>query len=403
MMPGGRVAATLEILTEMLDGERPLDQIIRTYFADRRYAGSKDRRAIAEQVYGIARNSSALSFWMGGDGVTPRRLLLTFLVKIEKASREDLLSLFQESAYGPSPLTDEEQNFLTQLDKNSVSIPSCAQANVPAWLWPHFEETFGPEAGVQAEALNTEAPTDLRTNTLLTSRETLLKSLRELDEDAEYTPLSPVGIRLSKRLALERNPLLRQGLFEFQDEASQLAAQMCDVSPDHRVLDFCAGAGGKTLALAALMGNQGHIDAVDADASRLMRAHFRAQRAGVENVYFPDVTDLVHESYDRVLVDAPCSGTGTWRRHPEWRLTFTPQRLENLLTTQENILTQAASFVRPGGSLIYMTCSVLRAENQQQVEKFINENKSFSESCVSFKTPHSHACDGFYVAVLQRA
>jgi 16S rRNA (cytosine967-C5)-methyltransferase len=275
--------------------------------------------------------------------------------------------------------------------------------------------------------MSTQAPTDLRVNTLKTHREKLLGQLQAEGFDCSPTPLSPIGIRLAKRGPIFTSRFFKEGCFEVQDEGSQAVALLVDAKPSHRIIDFCAGAGGKTLALAATMENKGRILAWDTSEKRLGQINQRLKRAGVHNVQV-HVLESEHDAFikrhkataDRVLVDAPCSGSGTWRRNPDLKWRFTKKDLEEVCIVQQNILQSAARLVKVGGRLIYATCSIFKDENERQVEKFLTHNNNFMVVCAQkiwnkdssvecddgasyfCVTPHEDGVDGFFAAVLER-
>jgi 16S rRNA (cytosine967-C5)-methyltransferase len=332
--------------------------------------------------------------------------------------------------HAPPPLSEAEQAGLLRPVEEA---PAHIRANVPEWLWPTFEATFGSRAVEEGQGLARRAPADLRVNTLKSTRERVLKALAPFG--AAPTPLSPVGVRVAAPQGPARTPNLQAeaafqaGWFEVQDEGSQIAALLAGAGPRQQVLDFCAGGGGKTLAMAAVMQNTGQIYAYDTERLRLQAIFPRLKRAGARNVQVLRARDRTGLStlgprFDLVLVDAPCTGTGVWRRRPEakWRLKV--HSLENRRAEQREVLREAAQFVKPGGRLVYVTCSVLPAENTDQVDWFVGENPEFSVTPTAdvwsaampspppasaerrqdtlLLTPASHDTDGFFVAVLAR-
>jgi 16S rRNA (cytosine967-C5)-methyltransferase len=300
--------------------------------------------------------------------------------------------------------------------------------NIPAWTIPYLEKTLGSQLEEAVHALNQPAPLDLRVNTLKTTREAVLMQLQAEGFEATPTPWSPMGIRLIERRPLSGHDLWKQGDIEVQDEGSQLLALLADAKSGMAVVDFCAGAGGKTLAMAATMQNRGRIVATDVAGWRLDRSRERLRRAGVNNVEFRGLEEeatikwLKRQAgrFDRVLVDAPCSGSGTWRRNPDLKRRFCQQDLEELVVKQQQILERAAPLVKEGGRLIYATCSLFFEENTSQVKKFLEAHCDFrllpiGEIWTSLfgtpcpmagdtlqLTPHLHGVDGFFIAVLER-
>jgi 16S rRNA (cytosine967-C5)-methyltransferase len=421
MTPGARVSSALELLNYAFTiNEQPFDIVVNQYFKQRRYAGSQDRRTILEIVYGVLRNFYKL-FYVTQEKLPHEsavRLYLIAYLKLHLHKEEaELNQLFSGDGYAPLPLTVFEQDFIKGLVEKTGGYPDWSEANVPEFLWPEFQSLFGAAALCEAQGLSQEATVDLRINLLKENRESVKKTLENEGIEIIETPYSPFGIRLQKRVNLKSQPLYQQGLLEIQDEASQLVTLLCEVQGAETILDYCAGAGGKTLTLSMLMRNQGRIDAYDVSLDRLKKAELRAERAGSKNIFF-----LPHEPnkiYDRVLVDAPCSGIGTWRRHPEWRLTLTPQKLSHLIQLQKVIISKAAKNVKKGGRLIYVTCSVLACENEDIVNDFLIHHPQFKivpvptvwerllkipcQTTSSFFhfTPYQHKTDGFFIAILE--
>jgi 16S rRNA (cytosine967-C5)-methyltransferase len=303
-------------------------------------------------------------------------------------------------------------------------MPDAVRLEVPDWLLPHLRARFGPALEAELAAFGTPAPLDLRVNLLKGSREQARAALAAEGIEAETTPLSPWGLRIAGRRAVTTGPAFQSGIVEIQDEGSQLVAALVGAAPEMRVADFCAGAGGKTLALAMTMENRGHVVACDTHAHRLEAAVRRLRRAGVHNVerhlLVPGDKWIKRRAggFDRVLVDAPCTGTGTWRRNPDARHRLTESDLAELLPKQAAILDRAARLVRKGARLIYATCSVLIEENEGQVAGFLERNREFVlrplaqawpfaspvpvQGSMLALTPHSHGTDGFFAAVLER-
>jgi 16S rRNA (cytosine967-C5)-methyltransferase len=303
-------------------------------------------------------------------------------------------------------------------------MPDPIRLEIPDWLLPPLADRFGPALTTELTALTEPAPLDLRANTLKTTRDEAHAALAAERLDARPTSLSPWGLRLDGRRPITAGPAFQSGLIEIQDEGSQLVALLLDAHPGMRVCDYCAGAGGKTLALAATMQNHGQIIACDVSAARLDNAVRRLRRAGAHNVerhllVRGDKWPKRHAAvFDRVLVDAPCTGTGTWRRNPDARHRLTEADLAELLTRQAGILNDAAKLVRTGGRLVYATCSLLLAENEAQVSHFLAAHPGFSVVPLSrawplagsppctgdfmFLTPARHGTDGFFAAVLER-
>ena len=428
MTPGARLQAAIDLLSEMDASTAPGDGIVRQYFRTRRYIGSKDRRAIAERVWRVVRHRARLRWTLNTDSAPPRLTVLADGVLYGDDTVDSLDALCSGETYTPAVLSDDERSNLSKLnDREQTDAPAQVTAECPDWLWPYFTDLFGDEAATELSALNVEAPVDLRVNTVKGDRDSVRNALEQEGLSAENTSLSPIGLRLFERTTLGNSKAFQDGLVEVQDEGSQVAALLAAADSDHEVLDFCAGAGGKTLALAASMGGNGRIVATDNDEGRLKKAKGRLKRAGVHSVTTrvlnPANTNWLHKrrkSFDRVLVDAPCSGTGAWRRQPDARWRLTPSDLDRYIATQDQVMTQGGRMVKPGGRLIYVTCSLLRQENEDRVEGFLERHDHFRVRSAAdvwkqvFGTRYSgrgkylrlstrrHHTDGFFVAILER-
>ncbi|MGD1879035.1 MAG: RsmB/NOP family class I SAM-dependent RNA methyltransferase [Kiloniellaceae bacterium] len=450
MIPAARLQAVIEILDGIATrpGNGPAELAVNDYLRQRRYIGSKDRKAVTALTYDVLRHRARLAWWLErgqGSAASPRQQLLAYLELCDRETPESLARLFDGSRYAPAPLSAEETALVARLDDPALrqaAPPAWVAHEVPEWIMPRLEEAFGPAAGAEAEALLQEAPIDLRVNSLQGTRAEAHGALAEEGIETTPTPLSPLGLRVAGRRALRASQAFNAGLVELQDEGSQLAALLCDARPGMAVADVCAGAGGKTLALAAAMQGQGRLLAMDVDQSRLDRSALRLRRAGVSDAaagFFerrpvrPAGKDLtkdlaadesLHGSFDRVLVDAPCSGTGAWRRHPDARWRLTPADLDSYKTAQRDVLRRAALLVKPGGRLIYVTCSLLPEENQTQADAFLAEAADFAALPVATVwqaalaapypagqsadaptltlTPARHGTDGFFIAIFER-
>lgn len=409
MTPAARIQAAIDILGELEKTNQPIDRHLRDWGRAHRFAGSKDRAAIADRIYTIQRRRGWLAWRMGGDA--PRTLVIGSLL-----DEGNLDILFAGGGYGPEPLTDRESAAIAT--SPSREPPLHVRGEYPQFLESELQRAFGDALLDEMTALQARAPADLRANTLKTTRDDLLLALRNEGYDVQFTPFSPAGIRLAEGEArLGRESLFLSGAFEFQDEAAQIAALLCGAKPGMRVLDLAAGAGGKSLALAAIMHNKGRIVATDMRAAALQEL---ARRAGCADATIIE-TRAPDGLFDIVLLDAPCSGTGTWRRQPELRWRLTPERLEALKATQDALLHQAAGHVAPGGQLVYATCSILPSENEDRVDAFLASHGGFTvapaadvwrETIGSVPPPGTdrffHASpfltgtDGFFAAVLQK-
>jgi len=388
MTPAARLQAAIEILDEIIASARddgpPADTIVTRYFKTRRYAGSKDRRAVRELVFRAVRAVA--------ERPESGRAAVLRLTEKEPA----LLELFGEPR-GPEPRGAEG---------------AAPAGTVPAWLGPELSPVVTPD---EWPALLERAPLDLRANVARISRD---RALAEF-EGAEATPLSPWGIRLPSDSRIDDHPMFQSGLVEIQDEGSQLIALACYPKPGQQIIDLCAGAGGKALALAAAAPDAG-ILATDSNRQRLQRLAPRAQRAeariDVRLLSPPNELQEMSDwraAVDIVLVDAPCSGSGTWRRNPEGRWRLTPERLDRVVALQSHLLDIAAELVKPGGALVYAVCSILSREGSGQIASFLSRRSSWiaeetqvpagrSDGVGKLLTPGHDATDGFFVARLVR-
>lgn len=422
MTPAARLAAAIDLLAAIEAApQRPADAVANDFFRNRRYIGSGDRRAVSARAWSVIRTWRRLDWWLHGAG-TPRLRVGASLL-LEGWTFDGVQQAFSGGRYAPASLCADEAERLRVLEGRTLEhpdMPLAARLEMPDWLLPQLAERFRDRLEPEARALLAEAPLDLRVNTLKTTREAAQAALAAEGITAEPTPLSPWGLRVSGRLPVTTGPAFRDGLVEIQDEGSQIVALMADARPGMRVADWCAGAGGKTLALAACMQNRGHIVACDVNVRRLDAAVRRLRRAGVHNVerHLTEAGDRWVKrragSFDRVLVDAPCTGTGTWRRNPDARLRLTEADLRELTAKQASILDAAAPLCRPGGRLVYATCSLLPAENETQVNAFLTRRPDFRRLPATavwagappgddlHLTPARNGTDGFYCAVLER-
>jgi 16S rRNA (cytosine967-C5)-methyltransferase len=437
MKPGSRIQAAIEVL-ELMEAtwekkrSAPMDAILNEYFKARRYIGSKDRGAIAALVYEVTRNGGAIQWHLEqmNRAANPRRVVMAALILIRRLGWEEVSALFTGEKYAPARLDDAERGTLQKLEDLELHDPRMqlpVRYNFPDWMTGRLEEAFGEALPEAMQALSQEAPVDLRVNTLkCPGVAELIHALDKEGYTASPTPHSPVGVRLHQRFAAFNTQAFKDGWFEMQDEGSQIAALLVEAKPGEKVIDFCAGAGGKTLAIAATMQNKGRILAWDSSAARLKQMQKRLARAGVSNVVTHVLTDESDpfikrhkDSADWVVVDAPCSGSGTWRRNPDLKWRFTPEDLQEVKALQASILASAARLVRPGGRLVYITCSVFADENLQQVKQFIETHARFKVAPVGKiwntlakeseggiphlrLSPHEDGTDGFFAVVLTR-
>ena len=429
MIPAARVAAAIEVLADIEARRRPAADALKDWGLARRFAGSGDRAAIASLVYDALRRKAS-SAWIMGEA-SPRAEILGALKQLRGLSEAEIAALFTGEGHAPAPLTEVERDRLQAGDLTGA--PAYVSGDYPEWLAPAFAESFGDLALEEGRALANRAPVDLRVNLLKTDRERALAALAHLSPVP--TPFSPIGLRIAIRgdgrgPALSAEPAYVKGLVEVQDEGSQLAALLTGAEPGMQALDFCAGAGGKTLALAGMMDNQGQIYATDTDGRRLAPIFGRLERSGARNVQVraprgaQDVLADLAGRCDLVLIDAPCSGSGAWRRSPDAKWRMRPGALEQRIKDQIESLENAARFVKPGGRLVYVTCSLLKAENEDRVTAFLESRADFLPVEAAFwaracglealagqssklgagirLSPLRTATDGFYVAALTR-
>lgn len=424
-----RLQATLELLQDVESTARPADAVTSGWFRARRDIGDSDRGMILELLYALLRHRARLGWWLDKQGRddTARYRLLAWLVLGEGKPSDQIARFFDGAKSALAGLTEAELALVEGLQGNAMihaEMPEEVRLECPPWAIEPLRRRFGDEIKEEMAATLVPPPIDLRINPIKSTREGALRELKAMGLRAAETKFSPLGIRIAERLSLALLPGLKTGEIEIQDEGSQLVALLVDAKPGDRVVDFCAGAGGKTLAIAAQMKNKGHIVACDINETRLKRCAERLRRAGLHNVETKVLTSETdrwvkrHKAgYDRVLIDAPCSGTGTWRRNPDARWRAPELGLENLVALQARILTSAARLVKPGGRLIYATCSVLMEENEEQVAAFLAVHPGFrivplreaaphlagiAQSDHLSLTPARHGTDGFFATVLQR-
>jgi 16S rRNA (cytosine967-C5)-methyltransferase len=383
MTPAARLSAAIEVFAEVEARRRPATDVLKDWGLSHRFAGSSDRAAIAGLVYDSLRRKASSAWLMGG--ATPRAALIGMLHRERGLDIATISELCSGGRFAPAPLTDAER---VALASNALAnAPAPVAGDYPDWLDPHLARVFGDERAAEGEALATRAPLDLRVNTLKAERDDVLPKLAHLN--AEPTRWSPIGLRIrlsanAKNPAIHAEPPFRKGEIEVQDEGSQLAALLAGAKPGEQVVDLTAGAGGKTLALAAAMENRGQIYATDIDKRQLAPIHERIARAGSRNIQVrtprgdADMLADLDGRADLVLIDAPCTGTGTWRRNPDAKWRVRPGALTERVKQQTALLDRAAMLVKPGGRVAYITCSVLEEENGDQVRGFIGRCPGFS-------------------------
>ncbi len=431
MTPGARLAAAIEVFG-MIEGERrPAADALKAWGLAHRFAGSGDRAAIAGLVYDALRRRSSSAWIMGAE--KPRAILLGMLKHERNLDTVAIAKLADGSRYAPAALSEDERH---ELDAAGLAgAPPHVVGDYPEWLEPHFKRAFGDARAQEGAELSARAPLDLRVNTLKGERDKAAVMLSEFNP--EPTRWSPWGLRLrlaadAKSPAIHAEPAFLKGMIEVQDEGSQLAALFAGAQPGEQVVDLCAGAGGKTLALAAMMQNKGQLYATDDDKRRLAPIHARLKRSGARNVQVRTPKSVGTElddlgaRIDLVLIDAPCTGTGAWRRNPDAKWRMRPGALEQRIKEQVEVLDRGVPLLKDGGRIAYVTCSVLEEENAAQVRAFLGRHTGFSvqapaevaqalgERAFMFAkaarlsddgitmTPHTTETDGFFVSVLTR-
>jgi 16S rRNA (cytosine967-C5)-methyltransferase len=400
--PAARIEAAIALLSAIADaGSRPADAVANEFFRARRFIGSGDRRAVSDRVWRVLRAHRRLTWWLARTQAEANaRLLVAASLLTEGWTFDGVAQAFSGGRFAPEALDRAEAIALHGIAGHTLDhpeMPDAVRLEIPDWLLPPLAARFGPALATELTALLQPAPLDLRVNLLKGTRDDAIAALAAEGLEAAPTPISPWGLRIDGRRAVTTGPAFQSGLLEIQDEGSQLVAALVDARPGQRVCDYCAGAGGKTLALAMTMQNRGQVVACDTSAARLDNAVRRLRRAGVHNVerHLLAPGDKWAKrragAFDRVLVDAPCTGTGTWRRNPDARLRLTEAALAELRHKQAAILDDAASLVRIGGRLVYATCSLLPDENEAQVTAFLE------------RWPAAHGKPAFAVLPLARA
>ena len=412
------------VLANLLDFNSPADAKLSEFFRNNRELGTKDRAFVAESVYGVLRRLRYLSVVAANEENDPddaRKLILAWLLRVQGKSIREL-----------EPVLNEQQTEWAHAikAKSTENLPLAVQADVRDWLWDKLVAQYGEaEALTICRSMFEQASLDLRVNTIKGNRDDVLKKMlaeNTSNEDViKATPYSPVGIRMPNRMGISRHVLFTEGKIEVQDEGSQLLAYLVAPKRGQMVGDFCAGAGGKSLAMGALMKNSGRLYAFDVSEKRLHNLGQRLKRSGLSNLHAQVITSendqklkRLNGKFDRVLVDAPCSGLGTLRRNPDLKWRQTEQDVRELNIKQANILARAAKLTKAGGRLIYATCSLLQDENEKIAEAFLSAHPEFdllpaneilSQQHINLDTgkylkllPHLHGTDGFFAAVFER-
>ncbi len=403
------------VLADVLSNTGPADVKLGWFFKQNRDLGTKDRAFIAESVYGVLRRKSFLSYV--SDGEDPRKLLVAWLVRVQGMSTRDLAD----------SLTAQQKEWAQEIKaKKTDDISKAMQADLPEWLWDKLVVQYGEEEALTiARSMHQPASLDLRVNLVKATREDVIAKFASEKTEVNPTPYAPNGLRMPQKMTISRHVLFTDGKIEVQDEGSQLLAQLVAPRRGEMVADFCAGAGGKSLAMGALMRNSGRIYAFDVSEKRLQNLGKRLKRSGLSNLHSQVISSeadpklkRLNGKFDRVLVDAPCSGLGTLRRNPDLKWRQKPQDVLELSVKQTNILARAAKLVKTGGRLVYATCSLLQDENEVIAEAFLKANPDFvlvpagsilQQQQINLDTgvylkllPHLHQTDGFFAAVFEK-
>ena len=420
--------SVIELMERWQNSGEDADRLIAAYVRDRRYIGSHDRRQLSDDFHQLIRHQARLGWHctqVGGDGASARALMIAELVIMRQVSEKKLKALFSACPYGPPPLGAGELRWSAKLQGQRLdhaAQPKAVRDEMPKHLHKMMFAVFGDRLAVEMAALNAKAPLDIRVNTLKASVRDVRAALQSQGIAGEALPFGLSGFRLKNGTPIAKTDLYTSGMVEIQDAASQLCAALVAASPGQKVLDLCAGGGGKTLALAAAMRNKGKIIALDTHGARLDNARKRIRRARVVIAQFRTIADerdtwLRSKSgfFDRVLIDAPCSGSGAWRRNPAARWRLSKRDVTDFARLQSRLLKAGAARVTWGGRLVYATCSVFEEENERVINAFLRDRPEFG--LVTIETiapglglkgemlrlsPHSHDTDGFFLAVMER-
>jgi 16S rRNA (cytosine967-C5)-methyltransferase len=427
MKPASRIQTTIDVLEKIVKSRIPMDSTVGDYMRVRRYIGAKDRADVAERVYHMTRAYARIGWWLSQLGLedTPRHRVIVWLALGEGIELKRYKDLFDDSKYAPASLTEDEQAAAEKIAGQSLEHPDMPEhvlCECPPLYHDALKTYFGDVFADEMKAMQDGATLDMRVNTFLCTREKAQAFLSAAGVETFPTPYAETGLRARGKAFLSRTKAFAKGWVEIQDEGSQLIAQVCAAQPGMQVLDFCAGAGGKTLALAAAMNRKGRIVAMDLDEKRLEKGRLRYKKAQLADII--EVRPLSEdkqrkwlkrqkENFDLVLLDVPCTGTGTWRRNPDMRWETYGPGLEELRQIQAEIMDKVVHVLKPGGRLVYATCSLLAEENEQQVAAFLTRHPEFQIKPVdpTLKigspfmrlTPLRHKTDGFFAAVLEKA
>ena len=410
MRPAARLRTIAELLPQALSDRQPADRIMQQWGRQNRYAGSKDRRDISDRLFAILRHYGALTARLGSDDPLLVAMLATHL--LTDIALDEIIGMADGSQYGPAPISAADEKTLS----HAATTPPSDRADslsVPAWLLDDIVAQLGDETDAVMQAMLNRAPLDVRANLLRADRNMAQDAL--LKDDIETAPHATIdtALRLQGTAQITMSTAYRDGLVEVQDAGAQAVAQICDAQAFETVMDFCAGAGGKALALAAQMNNKGRLLVHDAIKTRMRHLPERVTRAGAEIIetVSPEHLRDFEAQCDLVVVDVPCSGAGRWRRAPETKWRLTAEALTDLHKLQADIVQTAAALVRPNGRLAYITCSLLASENDRQIDKFLEQNQDFEpmesggpmgQQARHMLHPRNADTDGLFVAMMQR-
>ena len=415
MIDSNLLRMTSIVLADVLSNTGPADVKLGLFFKQHRDLGTKDRAFVAESVYGVLRRKAFLMYV--SEGNDPRKLLLAYLIRVLGTSTRDLNDV----------LNAQQMEWAQAIKaKKTEDMTKAEKADLPEWFWDKLVVQYGEEEALTiARSFHQQASLDLRVNIIKASREDVIAKFSSEKTELTPTPYAPYGLRMPQKMTISKHPFFIDGKIEVQDEGSQLLAQLVAPRRGEMVADFCAGAGGKSLAIGALMRNSGRIYDFDVSEKRLQNLGIRLKRSGLSNLHSQVISSeadpklkRLFGKFDRVLVDAPCSGLGTLRRNPDLKWRQQPKDVEELTVKQTNILARASKLVKAGGRLIYATCSLLRDENEQIAEAFLQSNPEFrlvpansilAQQEIDLDTgeylkllPHLHQTDGFFAAVFEK-
>jgi 16S rRNA (cytosine967-C5)-methyltransferase len=415
MIDSNLLRMTSIVLADVLSNTGPADVKLGLFFKQHRDLGTKDRAFVAESVYGVLRRKAFLMYV--SEGNDPRKLLLAYLIRVLGTSTRDLNDV----------LNAQQMEWAQAIKaKKTEDMTKAEKADLPEWFWDKLVVQYGEEEALTiARSFHQQASLDLRVNIIKASREDVIAKFQSEKTEIKPTPYAPYGLRMPQKMTISKHPFFIDGKIEVQDEGSQLLAQLVAPRRGEMVADFCAGAGGKSLAIGALMRNSGRIYDFDVSEKRLQNLGIRLKRSGLSNLHSQVISSeadpklkRLFGKFDRVLVDAPCSGLGTLRRNPDLKWRQQPKDVEELTVKQTNILARASKLVKAGGRLIYATCSLLRDENEQIAEAFLQSNPEFrlvpansilAQQEIDLDTgeylkllPHLHQTDGFFAAVFEK-